>query len=233
MSEAPAHPSVGLSMMLGSSAVLADPSGALFLEDERVLMVADLHLEKGSAFALRRILLPPYDTVATLVRLALVIARYAPRAVVALGDSFHDPAGAARLAESDLSALRALQLGREWIWVLGNHDPDAPANLDGMAVDSLTVAGLTLRHRPVGKGPEIAGHLHPVARLSAHGRTLRRRCFVADGSRCIMPAFGAYAGGLNVCSSPFQPLFGKQGFTAYVLGRERVFSAARHLCLSG
>jgi metallophosphoesterase superfamily enzyme len=74
--------------------------------------------------------------------------------------------------------------------------------------------------------------LHPVARLSARGRTLRRRCFVADGSRCIMPAFGAYTGGLNVHSTPFQPLFGDRGFTAYVLGRERIFSAARHRCLT-
>jgi uncharacterized protein len=219
--------------MVGGSAVVADPCGALFIEDERVLVVADLHLEKGSALALKRTLLPPYDTVATLIRLAPVISYYAPRAVVAPGDSFHDAAGAARLADSDRAALQARQSGREWIWVLGNHEPDAPADLEGTAVDSLTIAGLTLRHQPLSsEGREIAGT--PPSGRAAVGarRTVRRRCFVADGSRCILPAFGAYAGGLNVRSTPFRPLFGDRGFTAYVLGRERVFSAAGHRCLT-
>ena len=70
--------------------MIADLSGALFWEEESLLVVSDLHLEKGSSFAARGMLLPPYDTVATLGRLAAVIARHDPRMVIALGDSFHD-----------------------------------------------------------------------------------------------------------------------------------------------
>jgi DNA ligase-associated metallophosphoesterase len=232
MTGAPGLKSLGLSIRLGENAALMDPSGALLLEDERVLLVSDLHFEKGSSFALRRVLLPPYDTASTLVRLAVIVSYYAPRAVVALGDSFHDLGAAARLSDSDRARLRALQMGREWIWVLGNHDPCAPTNLEGVAVASMRIAGLTLRHEPAeGQTLEIAGHLHPVARLSARGRSLRRRCFVADGSRCIMPAFGAYTGGLNIRSTAFQPLFGDAGYCAYILGLERVFCTPPHCCL--
>jgi DNA ligase-associated metallophosphoesterase len=225
--------SVGLSIDLANRTAVVDPSGALFLEHDRALLVSDLHLEKASAFATRRVLLPPYDTVATLIRFPNVVAYYAPRVIIALGDSFHDKGGSRRLSLNDRTRLEALQTGREWIWVLGNHDRSAPVDLAGAAVESLTIGQLTLRHEPVsGAECEIAGHLHPVARLAARGRSLRRRCFVADGSRCIMPAFGAYAGGLNIHSTPFKPLFGAAGFTAYVLGQEQIFSASRHRCLA-
>ena len=59
--------------------LLADPAGALYWPEQGLLAVADLHLEKGSSFAARGVLLPPYDTAATLARLAALIARYAPR----------------------------------------------------------------------------------------------------------------------------------------------------------
>src|SRR3954464_10835578 len=77
----------------------ADVAGALFWPEHGVLAVADLHLEKGSSFAARGVLLPPYDTAATLVRLGALIAHYAPRLVIALGDGFHDGRGPARLAD--------------------------------------------------------------------------------------------------------------------------------------
>src|SRR5437667_3013596 len=119
------------SVTVAGVTMVADLSGALFWEQQRLLVVSDLHLEKGSSFAARGVLLPPYDTAATLARLARVIARYAPRLVVALGDSFHDGGGPARVAESDRAALEALQRGRDWIWIAGNHDPEPVANLGG------------------------------------------------------------------------------------------------------
>ncbi len=105
-------------------ALVADCAGALYWPEEGVLALADLHLEKGSSFAARGVLLPPYDTAATLARLARLIARYAPRVVIALGDSFHDGDGPARIAATDRATLAALQRGRDWIWITGNHDPD-------------------------------------------------------------------------------------------------------------
>src|SRR4029450_4284391 len=102
---------------------VADLSGALFWQEQRLLVISDLHLEKGSSFAARGGLLPPYDTVATLSRLAAVIARHDPRMVIALGDSFHDRDAHERLSASDRDALSAMQVRRDWSWIAGNHGP--------------------------------------------------------------------------------------------------------------
>ena len=199
-------------------------NGALWQEDERLLIVADLHLEKGSAFARRGQMLPPYDTAATLAALTAVIFRLDPRCVIALGDSFHDNEGARQLGDYDRTALRALQSGRDWIWIAGNHDDDLPTDIGGEHAEEMLFGELELRHEPTGDKPhgEIAGHLHPAALVAGRGGSVRRRCFVGDGARLIMPAFGAYTGGLNVLSPAIASLFGDE-FTAFVIGREAVY----------
>jgi uncharacterized protein len=212
--------------------VTADCEGALYWNQEGILVVADLHLEKGSSFAARGVLLPPYDTAATLARLALLIARYAPRAVVALGDSFHDGDGPDRIAPSDRAALAALQRGRDWIWIAGNHDPAPPDGIGGSFGAALAIGPLTFRHAPSRAEGEVAGHLHPVVRVSGRGRTVRRRCFASDGRRLVMPAFGAYAGGLNVRHRAFVDVFGTLAFTAHVLGQGRLYAFAADRCLA-
>ncbi|MFL4985613.1 MAG: ligase-associated DNA damage response endonuclease PdeM [Xanthobacteraceae bacterium] len=212
-------------------ALVLDPAGALYWPEERALVVADLHLEKGSSFAARGVLLPPYDTAATLGRLAQLIARYAPRLVIALGDSFHDGAGPARVATDDRRALAALQCGRDWLWIAGNHDPRPADGVGGSFATLLAVGPLNFRHEPTPRegGAEIAGHLHPMARIHVRGASLSRRCFVSDGRRLVMPAFGAYAGGLNVRQDVFAGLFGVS-FIAHLLGERRVYAiAGRHL----
>jgi hypothetical protein len=196
-----------------------------------LLAVADLHLEKGSSFAARGQLLPPYDTAATLAHLACLIARYAPRCVVALGDSFHDGGGPARLAHNDRENLTALQRGRDWIWISGNHDPEPAANIGGVFETTLTIGALIFRHLPIGAAGEIAGHLHPVARVVHRGRAVSRRCFVADATRMVMPAFGAFTGGLNVRDAAFADLFGTLAFTAHMLGEGRLYAFAAKRCL--
>jgi DNA ligase-associated metallophosphoesterase len=205
---------------------LAD--GALWWADERLLVVADLHLEKGSAFARRGQLLPPYDTRETLARLARLIVRLDPQSVVALGDSFHDADGAARMAAADCATLADLQRGRTWIWIAGNHDPTAPDDVAGEHVDALAVGRLVFRHEPstVPVPGEIAGHLHPAARVAGRGRSVRRRCFVGDGERLIAPAFGAYTGGLNILDRAFAGLFARPP-TAFVLGNDGVYAVRR------
>ncbi len=156
---------------------VADFSGALFWEEQSLLVVSDLHLEKGSSFAARGVLLPPYDTVATLSRLAAVIARHDPRQVIALGDSFHDREAHARLSEPDREALSALQFRRNWIWIAGNHDPALPTNLGGVVATEVAIGPIVFRHEPTGASGEIAGHLHPKARVPTRGRSIERRCF--------------------------------------------------------
>src|ERR1700761_4033444 len=129
----------------------ADVAGALFWPEHGMLAVADLHLEKGSSFARRGVLLPPYDTAATLARLGALIARYTPRLVVALGDSFHDGRGPARLADTDRATLKAMQRGRDWVWIAGNHDPEPADNIGGRFLPELKIAALTFRHEPGGE----------------------------------------------------------------------------------
>src|SRR3954465_11573014 len=117
--------------MLAGTDLHVDVAGALYWPEQGMLAVADLHLEKGSSFAERGVLLPPYDTAATLARLGALIARYSPRVVVALGDSFHDGRVPARLADPARATLKAMQRGRDWIWIAGNHDPDPAENIGG------------------------------------------------------------------------------------------------------
>jgi DNA ligase-associated metallophosphoesterase len=212
--------------------LVADTGGALYWPEHGLLAVADLHLEKGSSFAQRGVLLPPYDTAATLARLAQLIARYAPRVVVALGDSFHDGRGPARLADTDRAVLKGLQRGRDWIWIAGNHDPDPAENIGGRFLATFRLGALTFRHEPseLGDG-EIAGHLHPVARVAGRGRAVGRRCFATDGRRMVMPAFGAYVGGLNVRDRAFAEVFRTLAFTAHLLGERRVYAVAARRCL--
>jgi uncharacterized protein len=222
----------GEPIALNDAALVADVAGALYWPEQRLLAVADLHLEKGSSFAARGSLLPPYDTVDTLIRLRGLIVRYAPRVVVALGDNFHGGRGAARIATRDLNLLLDLQRGREWVWITGNHDPDPLEGVGGVFVDEVALGPLTFRHAAARSDMdgEISGHLHPVAIVGVRGRGLRRRCFASDGRRMVMPAFGAYAGGLNVRHCAFAKVFAP-AFTAHVLGDERVHAIAALHCL--
>lgn len=202
-------------------------AGGLWLACEGVLVVGDLHLEKGSAYAVKGSLLPPYDTRATLDRLEAEVARLSPRTLVLLGDSFHDPRAVARLDPADAERLRGLAKGRTLVWAQGNHDrkgeETALGLLPGEVADEVRVAGLTLRHEPrPGRQPgEVAGHLHPVARVAAAGRAVRRRAFLTDGERLILPAFGAYAGGLNALDPAFDGLFVRPPIAA-ALGPDKV-----------
>ena len=216
---------------VAGATLTADPAGTLYWPEHGLLAVADLHLEKGSSFAARGQLLPPYDTAETLARLTRLVARYAPRVVVALGDNFHDSEGPARLAQEDRDNLLALQRGRDWFWLIGNHDPDPADDIGGAFHAEIAIGALVFRHRPTGADGEIAGHLHPVARIAHRGRAVSRRCFAADSAHLIMPAFGAYTGGLNIRDAAFADLFGTLKFTAHMLGEDRLYSFAAKRCL--
>jgi hypothetical protein len=224
----------GSELSLAGAALVADCAGALYWPEENLLVIADLHLEKGSAFARRGVLLPPYDTAVTLARLARLIEHYAPRRVIALGDSFHDGGGPGRLSDTSRAALATLQRGRDWIWIAGNHDPDPAQDIGGGFAATLAIGPLTFRHEPSPQpcAGEIAGHLHPVARVAGRGRAVSRRCFASDGRRMVMPAFGAYAGGLNVRDRAFIAVFGALGFTAHMLSERRIYAVAAARCVA-
>ncbi|MCB1547632.1 MAG: ligase-associated DNA damage response endonuclease PdeM [Hyphomicrobiaceae bacterium] len=208
--------------------LVADMSGALYWPGERMLLVADMHLEKGSAAARRGHFLPPYDTRSTLGRLAEAIERFEPETVVSLGDSLHDRGAAERMSEDDLDLLRSLQEGRNWRWITGNHDPELPDLLGGEVCDGMEVGGVWLRHAPLpGRiTHEIAGHLHPAARVSLYGYSIRRPCFVSNGLRLLMPAFGTYTGGLNILKPEIYDLFGSEGLSVQMLGQDGIYALA-------
>jgi DNA ligase-associated metallophosphoesterase len=210
--------------------LIADLSGAFFWESERLLIVSDLHLEKGSSYAARGVLLPPFDTVATLSRLSAVIARHDPRTVIALGDSFHDRDAHGRLSAPDREAIAALQARRDWIWISGNHDPALPSDLGGVVASEVAIGPIVFRHEPTGAIGEIAGHLHPKARVTTRGRSVERRCFASDGERAVMPAFGAYTGGLSIRDAAFRKIFQTLGFMAHVLGDNRMHAISASRC---
>jgi hypothetical protein len=227
---APAHnEDTSAPITLAGETLVADRCGALYWPDKATLVVADLHLEKGSSFARFRNHLPPYDTAATLCQLGHVMADYRPNRVIALGDSVHDRRAWDRLEPSDRDTLEALcGAVDDWVWIAGNHDPEPPTGVAGRSADELALGNLILRHEPggelaTGQG-EVAGHLHPAARVTGKGGSARRPAFAHDGRRLILPAFGAYAGGLCLSAAPFKPLFVKSALRASVCGRTRVFT---------
>ncbi|MBT4486636.1 MAG: ligase-associated DNA damage response endonuclease PdeM [Rhodospirillaceae bacterium] len=209
-------------MLVNGAALVAHHSGALFWPEQSLLMVADLHLEKGSSRAPRGRFLPPYDTAATLRRLREVVAEFDPATVACLGDSFHDLDAENRLSPGNAAAIQELTGSREWLWIGGNHDPRPPAYLGGQGMGEINRGPLTLRHMAGGGlAGEVAGHLHPKASVRLRGRRLTRRCFVTDDLCLILPAFGAYAGGLDVADPAFGALF-PGPFRVYLLGQDKV-----------
>ena len=232
------RPCGSLSVRVAGEACVLRCSGALWVPAFRALIAADLHLEKGSAFAMRGQMLPPYDSRATLDRLEAEIAELNPDQVILLGDSFHDARAIARMAPDDRARLDRLAAGRTWLWLEGNHDrealvrdAEAAARLPGAVVGDLRLGALRLTHEPKAPTPqddrhgEVAGHLHPAARVAAYGRGVRRPCFVTDGSRIVLPAFGAFTGGLSVRDPAVAGLFTTPPLAA-ALGRDRVHALA-------
>ncbi|RMF37783.1 MAG: ligase-associated DNA damage response endonuclease PdeM [Alphaproteobacteria bacterium] len=194
---------------LAGAVLTARPSGALWWAARRLLCVADLHLGKSERFARRNgCLLPPYETRETLDRLAAEIDRLDPAAVVCLGDSFDDDAAAEGLSGDDLARLLGLIAGRRWIWVSGNHDP-APLTRAGEIAGDFVAGGITFRHEArQGASAEVSGHWHPKIGVTLRGRRVTRPCFLVDEDRAILPAFGAYTGGLSARHPALRPLMG-------------------------
>jgi uncharacterized protein len=184
----------------GGQEFIVAGDAALYWPAQRALLVADLHLEKGSSYAARFAqMLPPYDSLDTLRSLSVLIAKYAPDTVYCLGDNFHDMGGELRLSSGAADLLRQLTAQLDWCWIVGNHDPMLSANFGGRVAEEVVIADVALRHAADLRwaGPEITGHYHPKYRMKMLGRMISRRCFVANRRKLIMPAFGAFTGGLD------------------------------------
>lgn len=194
----------------GGQSWIALPEGALYWRERQALVVADLHLEKASAFAARGQMLPPYDSLATLTGLERAVTRMQARELWCLGDSLHDENAPERMGDDVLKRLATLTAAMRWTWITGNHDP-RPARLGGACRDEALVDGIALRHeaRADERAPELSGHFHPKWRLSLRGRAISRRCFVLGQGKLILPAFGALTGGLDASAPPIRALIGE------------------------
>ena len=217
-----------LEIAVNGETLVLDASGAAFVRAHATLVFADLHFEKGSSYARGRQFLPPYDTASTLLRMARAIGRHKPARVIALGDSFHDPDAHARLDAAHREQLRSLGRTAHFTWISGNHDPQPPPWLEGEVAETVRLGALVFRHEPLVQFEpgEVAGHLHPCARVAKWGKSVRRRCFVSDGLRLVLPSFGAYTGGLDVGNAAISSLFA-DSFHAYMLGSSRVYAIPR------
>jgi DNA ligase-associated metallophosphoesterase len=180
--------------------LFARSDGALWWPEERTLLVADLHLEKASHFARKGWLLPPHATAETLAALIDAVEATGARRLICLGDSFHDQGGPGRLLPEARSALQLMTRNLDWWWITGNHDEDAAAALGGRVMTETRLGPLLLRHEadPADATPELSGHFHPKLVIRQRGRQISRRCFARSATKLILPAFGAFTGGLDV-----------------------------------
>lgn len=211
-----------MKITFGNHDFLLHPSGVLFWPAESLLIVSDLHLEKGSHFAGRGYFLPPYDSHETLVRLYQACAALEPRQILLLGDCFHDPQGHDRLPEAERGLFEQLKI-YDPIWVVGNHD--AGCVVAGFSMQqSHERSGIVFRHeaeKGISNAPEISGHYHPKVDVQHKGAIISRRCFIEDGRRLILPSFGSYTGGLSVTNPSIKGLFTEPRI--YALGEKRLY----------
>lgn len=208
-------------------------SGALWWAAERLLCVSDLHLGKSERIARRGgAMLPPYETQETMARLEADIAAMGPATVVCLGDSFDDLMAAQAVEDQIAGWLATLMAGRRWIWIEGNHDP-GPVALGGTHLEELRQGGMVFRHiADADAAGEVSGHYHPKARVGTRAGSIIRPCFLVDEARLILPAYGAYTGGLYCHAEPLATLMGG-GAKAILLSHPPLAVPMPRRCVSG
>ncbi len=214
---------MSVALSFAAQAFVPQPCGALFWPARSALLLADLHLEKASFYGVHGQFLPPYDSLDTLACLIDAVEATGARHVIALGDSFHDAGGAARLPAAARATLRRLTADLDWLWLTGNHDDASAAVLGGRVAVAAHLDGIDLRHEavPGAGGHEISGHFHPKLRLVLRGRRVVRRCFALTPTKLVLPAYGALTGGLDVTDPAFARAVGGP-MSALVATRERL-----------
>jgi len=223
-------PMIAAPLHLAGERFMLCPSGVAIWPAKRTLIVADLHFEKGSAGAVRGSLLPPYDTRETLNRLASAIRRHSPQRIIVLGDALHDDRAIARMASADMMMLKRLFAPLRILWIAGNHDPAPQPELPGECVAEWREGTLLFRHigctAPLARNEaEFSGHYHPKATLPTRIGGITRPCFLATNQRLVLPAFGAFTGGLDV-KDPAMSALTRGAQRVFLLGRGRLHSAS-------
>ncbi len=215
----------GVITQFGGNTVLLHADGVVFSPVHDTLLVSDLHFEKGSYLLQSGNPLAPLDTYATLQRLTRLVHLFNPARVICLGDSFHDRGAFNRLSTNDRQLMTELIAQTdEWVWVLGNHDPDLPDDIPGDKCHHLRLGKVLVVHEPEKTiAPQIVGHFHPKGRLMLNRQRLTGKCFVVTDSLMILPAFGQYTGGLDINDAAIIKRAPKSGRRCYFLYEKLIY----------
>jgi DNA ligase-associated metallophosphoesterase len=204
--------------------LVLDAGLALYWPARDALVVSDLHLEKSTFLAQFGSTIAPFDSHDTLARLTALVARYRPKSLILLGDSFHDHGAWERLdarAREQLLALCAAV--DDCCFIEGNHDRNLALPDCLCFEDERTTAGLVFRHEPGVSGlPQVIGHFHPALSFSLRGHRLRGKCFAVNGHTLIMPSFGSFTGGLDLRDPAFRAIDGGDPFQPYLVYKNTV-----------
>lgn len=201
-------------MLLNGVHLMPDLSGALVCPKARLVAVSDPIGDPAARMA-------PQLAAEAIKRLAAVLRQRRPASVVWLGDALPNLLAAGGLAKRDGDELARLILGHDWHWVAEG----LPEGLPGTAVPELKIAGLTFRHAGLPGSAalgEVSALPWPVAGMDGAVWP----CFVFDGRRMIMPAFGGRRDGTNVLTPRFLQMF-RRPFNALMLVGTRVVTRPR------
>lgn len=199
-------------MLLNGVHLLPDLSGALIWPKQQLVAIADpIGDDPRQA---------PRQAAETIKRLAALVSQRRPKIVVWLGGVLPGLLAGRHLARRDADELTRLAQAHDWVWVAES----LPDTLPGRSLPELAVAPLVFRlvGHPQAPSGEVSAMPSPVA--SVDGATWP--CFVIDGRRLVMPAFGPRPGGVNVLAPPFQGLF-RRPFQALMLAGGRILTRPR------
>lgn len=204
-----------------------DAAGAIFWPRQNSLIIADLHLEKGSYFCARGNLIPRYDTLDTLRRIEKLTIRYQAKKIICLGDNLHDFLAIERMLPKDYDYLNKLNQIAEWVWIIGNHDPSATQHplLKNFKFHSIyKINELTFQHDFDSTTPyQIIGHFHPKAIFRIRSHQITGKCFLVSENVIILPAFGSYTGGLDIESPVFEKILNRKALKYFFIKEEKIW----------
>ena len=179
-----------------------DHRRAVFWPAQKALIIADIHFGKSAIFRREGIALPEGGDAEDLAAISSLLGDHGATRLYILGDFVHGPLPPGHRFYHAFNGWRARQADLEVHVVPGNHD----INLDRSALqdlhwhEQLEVAPFDLVHDPDDAGDRyyLAGHIHPVVRLSSRSDSLRMPVFWQREEGMVLPAFGALTGGYTV-----------------------------------
>lgn len=185
-----------VTIKINAQTFILHPSGALFWEDRKALLISDVHLGKVSHFRKHGVAIPNSAVSKNFTRLTEAVVHFNPESVVFLGDLFHS----SKNSEWNLFVEWSDCCAAEIILVAGNHDIIAKENYDRIAVKvfkELEMDGFLLTHHPTEREGlfNFSGHLHPGVSLRGFGgHHIKLPCFFQKENQMILPAFGEFTG---------------------------------------